>query len=232
MTDTADTVLAKTDDTPATAASTQLAIAALEEDIIFGRLHPHQRLTEDELMDRFDMKRHAVRQVLTELAQLGVVERKRNIGAVVRAFSAREVRELYAMRELLETHAARLMPLPVPENQLEALIAIQRDHDAAVIDNDARRVFRSNQQFHRTFCGLLDDTVLCAAIEEYARRTHPIRFGTLIDPAARERSRQEHWAMIQALRDGDRQNLMEVCQRHLLPSRDAYLATETMRTPR
>ncbi|MGN6455370.1 MAG: GntR family transcriptional regulator, partial [Achromobacter mucicolens] len=88
----------------------QAAVAALEEDIVFGRLHPRERLTEDELMARFGMKRHAVRQVLVDLELLGVVEKKRNIGAVVRAFSVREVMELYALREVLEVHAARQMP--------------------------------------------------------------------------------------------------------------------------
>lgn len=205
------------------------AVAALEEDIVFGRLHPRERLTEDELMARFDMKRHAVRQVLVELELLGVVERKRNVGAVVRAFSAREVMELYALREVLEVHAASLMPLPVPQARLAALIAVQREHDAAVAEGDARRVFRSNQRFHREFFGLLDNTVLGQAIEEYARRTHPIRFGSLAAANYRERARQEHWAMIHALRDGDRATLMAVCRDHLLPSRDAYLASEQAR---
>ncbi|KNE26632.1 GntR family transcriptional regulator [Achromobacter spanius] len=209
--------------------ATQSAVAALEEDIVFGRLHPRERLTEDELMARFSMKRHAVRQVLTELELLGVVEKKRNVGAVVRAFSAREVMELYALREVLEVHAASQMPLPVPEARLAALVMVQREHDAAVADGDARRVFRSNQRFHHEFFGLLDNAVLGQAIEEYARRTHPIRFGTLVAPAYRERARQEHWAMIQALRAGDRDALMTICRDHLLPSRDAYLASEQTR---
>lgn len=209
--------------------ATQSAVAALEEDIVFGRLHPRERLTEDELMARFSMKRHAVRQVLTELELLGVVEKKRNVGAVVRAFSAREVMELYALREVLEVHAASQMPLPVPEARLAALVMVQREHDAAVADGDTRRVFRSNQRFHHEFFGLLDNAVLGQAIEEYARRTHPIRFGTLVAPAYRERARQEHWAMIQALRAGDRDALMTICRDHLLPSRDAYLASEQTR---
>ncbi|MFD4838901.1 GntR family transcriptional regulator [Achromobacter sp. NPDC058515] len=206
--------------------ATQTAVAILEEDIVFGRLHPRERLTEDDLMARFAMKRHAVRQVLAELELLGVVEKKRNVGAVVRAFSVREVMELYALREVLEVHAARQMPLPVPEARLAALVAVQREHDAAVADGDARRVFRSNQRFHREFFGLLDNAVLGQAIEEYARRTHPIRFGSLVAAGHRERARQEHWTMIQALRDGDRDALMTVCREHLLPSRDAYLASQ------
>ena len=38
--------------------------------------------------------------------------------------------------------------------------------------------------------------------------------------------------MIQALRDGDRAALMAVCREHLLPSRDAYLASEQVRPGR
>ncbi|MGE8690581.1 MAG: GntR family transcriptional regulator [Achromobacter sp.] len=207
----------------------QAAVAALEEDIVFGRLHPRERLTEDDLMARFSMKRHVVRQVLADLELLGVVEKKRNVGAVVRAFSAREVMELYALREVLEVHAASLIPLPVPPARLAALMAVQREHDAAVADGDARRVFRSNQRFHHEFFGLLDNAVLGQAIEEYARRTHPIRFGSLTSAAYRERARQEHWALINALRDGDRVALMAVCRNHLVPSRDAYLASEQAR---
>ena len=207
----------------------QAAVAALEEDIVFGRLHPRERLTEDDLMARFSMKRHVVRQVLADLELLGVVEKKRNVGAVVRAFSAREVMELYALREVLEVHAASLIPLPVPPARLAARMAVQREHDAAVADGDARRVFRSNQRFHHEFFGLLDNAVLGQAIEEYARRTHPIRFGSLTSAAYRERARQEHWALINALRDGDRAALMAVCRNHLVPSRDAYLASEQAR---
>ncbi len=35
--------------------------------------------------------------------------------------------------------------------------------------------------------------------------------------------------MIHALRDGDRAALMALCREHLLPSRDAYLASEQAR---
>ena len=170
-------------------------------------------------MERFGLKRHAVRQILAELEALGAVEKKAQYRRGGARFSAREVMELYALRQVLEVHAASQIPLPVPQARLAALVAVQREHDAAVADGDARRVFRSNQRFHRELFGLLDNTVLGQAIEEYARRTHPIRFGSLASPGYRERARQEHWAMIHALRDGDRDALMALCRDHLLPSR-------------
>lgn len=62
-------------------------VAALEEDIIFGRLAPGQRLVEDGLMTRFGATRHAIRQALGELDRMGIVVRGRNVGAAVRSYS-------------------------------------------------------------------------------------------------------------------------------------------------
>jgi len=200
------------------------AVCELEEDIVLGRLHPRERLIEDDLMRRFDLKRHAARETLSELARLGLVERRKNIGCEVRAFSAREVAELYQLRELLESEAARILPCPLPEEGLQHLIEIQREHDAAVAANDPRAVFRSNQRFHETLFGFCENATLQRAIQEYARQTHPIRFSSLVDPAYRARARDEHWAIIDALREGRRDDLVTLCRNHLAPSRDAYLA--------
>lgn len=204
-------------------------VATLEEDIVFGRLHPRERLVEDELIERFGSKRHQVREVLAALERMGLVERHRNIGALVHWFTPREVSELYAMRNLLETEAARLLPLPAAPDALQALVAIQDQHDAAVHAGNARSVFRTNIAFHQALFGLAKNETLQRAIAEYARQTHPIRFSTLVSPAYREQARLEHRAMIDALRRQDRSALVALCGQHLLPSRDAYLAAHQLR---
>lgn len=211
------------------ASSPEAVVATLEEDIVFGRLHPRERLVEDELIERFGLKRHAVRDVLATLERMGLVERHRNVGALVHSFTPVEVTELYDMRLLLETEAARKLPLPVPLAALKALTEIQDMHDAAVAAGDAAAVFRTNIAFHQALFGLLGHGALQQAIDEYARQTHPIRFGTLASPQYREQSRREHRAMIAALRSQDRASLVKLCGQHLLPSRDAYLATHQMR---
>lgn len=198
--------------------------ATLEEDIVFGRLHPRERLIEEELMQRFDSKRHVVREVLTRLERMGLIERRKNVGALVRSFSSREVAELYAVRALLESEAARLIALPVAPAALERLVAIQTRHDQAVRAGSAPRVFRANLAFHQVLFELAGNQTLQRAIAEYARQTHPIRFGALVGADYRERARSEHWRMIEALREGQRKTLVALCAQHLLPSRDAYLA--------
>lgn len=206
--------------------------AILEEDIVLGLLMPRQRLVEDELMLRFGEKRHVVREVLARLEQMGLVERRRNVGALVRGFEEQEVIDLYEMRSLLETEAMRRMPLPVDAGALAALQAIQATHDRAVAEDDQRAVFRSNQAFHEALYGLCGNQVLAQAIHEYARRTHAIRFGALSTPEQQQRSMREHHEILRALQEGDRNALIQLAHGHLLPSRDRYLALSRARRQR
>lgn len=201
----------------------------LEEDIVLGVLHPFQRLVEDELMARFRAKRHVVRDALAQLEQTGLVERRRNVGAMVRGFDEREVRELYDLRILLECEAMRRMPLPPSPADLQRLRAIQREHDDAVSRDDQRAVFRSNQAFHEALYGLCGSQALALAIRDYARRTHGIRFGALSTPEQQQRSRDDHHELLLALERSDRQTLMQMAHSHLLPSRDRYLALSRAR---
>jgi DNA-binding GntR family transcriptional regulator len=195
----------------------------LEEQIVLGLLHPRERLVEDDLCERFGLKRHVARQVLSEVERRGLIERRRHVGALVKSFSAREVAELYALRELLETDAANRIVFPVDAARLDELEALQAQHDAAAAEGDLRRVFRVNMAFHRAFFALSGSQVLVDAIHEYERRTHAIRSVSIVFPPHLEKARAEHHQMIDALRRGDREGLIALCRAHLVPSRDAYL---------
>jgi DNA-binding GntR family transcriptional regulator len=204
-------------------AAVQKMVQSLEEEIVLGVLHPRERLIEDDLMVRFGVKRHVVRQALAEMEQQGLVQRKRNSGAQVRALTPKEVIELYELRELLETSCVKSIPLPVPPAQLQQLVAIQRVHAAAVKAADSRAVFRANLAFHAALYALSRNETLIEAIAEYARRTYPVRLSTLLSPVYLKRARDEHEQIIEALRGGDRKALVKLCSDHLSPSRDAYI---------
>ena len=203
---------------------------ALEEDIVFGRLHPRERLVEDELMGRFGIKRHIAREALASMERMGLVERRKNIGAFVRSFTPRQVVELYQLRSVLETEAARSIPLPVAADRLEQLMATQLQHDEAVALGDARLVFRLNLLFHQQLFSLADNETLIQAISEYARQTHAIRFLSLLSSDYRDQARTEHWQMIEALKNGEQERLVVLCASHLLPSRNTYLEVQLQRS--
>ena len=201
----------------------QQAVQELEEDIVLGYLHPRERLVEDDLRARFNLKRHVVRQILQELEQMGLVERKKNIGAQVKSYTVKEVIDLHIVREILETNCARHIALPVSPVKLEELAAIQREHDAAVAESNLRTAFRANLAFHKAFFALSDNAPFTELIEIAAQRAHSIRSLSMIFPLHLEKARLDHWNMIDALREGDQDRLVALCSDHLVPSRDAYI---------
>ena len=195
----------------------------LETDIVFGRLHPRERLIEDDLMARFGAKRHLIRQALADLERMGLVRRARNRGAAVADFTPTEVEQIYGVRRLLETAAARQIPLPLRAPMLAELQAIQRRHDRAVKSGDALAAFRANNEFHRALFAGCGNAYLSEAIGFFAQKTHVIRSFSIARPAYLREARVQHWAMIAALASGDRDELVKLCARHLDISKVPYI---------
>ena len=197
----------------------------LRDDIVFGRLNPRERLVEADLVMRFQSHRAAVREALAALEQAGLVDRQRNKGASVRDLQPERVEQLYAVRMLLETAAAAMMPLPLDPEALETLVSIQREHEQAVADNDLRRVFDHNNRFHRHLYALSGNPVLVELIEQCATRALTVRFHPYMDRSFLERVCRDHWAMIEACRQCDRAGLVALVREHLPLAKDRYLET-------
>ena len=201
----------------------QVVVKTLEHDIIFGRLHPRERLIEDELIERFSAKRHTIRTALNKLEQMGIIIRRRNRGAIVRDFTDLEVDHIYEMRELLQKFAAEKIPLPAPDELVAELTAIHEAHSSAVKDSDLPKVYDLNNQFHDTLFSSCGNPYLVETINHLSWLAHNIRSYRIGDPENLERARQEHGQMIEALKRGDRKGLVDLCLDHILPSKQAYM---------
>ena len=216
--------------TPASAKAQQerepiahLIARKLEEDVVLGRRHPRERLVEQDLCDAFNTHRGDIRLALFELEKRGIVERIPNRGAVVRDLKPREVSEIYSVREELEVMAVRILPLPVPSGDIMRLEAVQREHGLAVDAGDLLAVFHSNVQFHRTLFGLCGNNCLIETIENLAQKVSGIRSYAYADAGALNEARRDHVAMIEALRQGHRDELIMLTRRHLKPAEQAYI---------
>lgn len=209
--------------TPGTVESLTNVVEQLEEDVVFGRLRPRERMIEEDLVERFQVKRHIIRQALIELERMGIVIRQRGKGARVCEFSPKEVGNLYSLRALLEEEAARLIPLPADKDLIRELTAIQRIHSRATRSGDLREIFRSNIRFHQVLFGACGNSYLSEAINVYATKANVIRFYVGRDPRMFAGSRDQHAQMIEALKAGDRDRLVRLCIKHLQPSPKAYI---------
>ena len=198
-------------------------VRALEEEIALGQIGPRERLVEEELAQRFEIKRHVARQALVELEAMGIVVRQPNRGAAVRDYSSAEVEQLYVVRTLVETCAAGLVSLPAPPALVRQLTAIHERHCAAVKKGDLRRVFRENLLFHKTFFAACANASLVEVIENLAMKAHAIRSYSIGNPDLLALVCREHAMMINLLKGTSRKRLVALVGQHIQPAKNSYL---------
>lgn len=85
----------------------EIAYEVIKDSILSGRFEPGQRLRQEALADAIGVSRIPVRSALMQLEIEGLVSYHARKGAVVRSLTVEQVREIYELRELLESHALR-----------------------------------------------------------------------------------------------------------------------------
>ncbi|MEV0583265.1 GntR family transcriptional regulator [Nonomuraea sp. NPDC050310] len=85
----------------------QMAYDVIRECIITGVMAPGEHLRQEELAERLGVSRIPVRTALMQLEAEGLVSFHPHRGAVVRTLTVEQVREIYELRVLLESHALR-----------------------------------------------------------------------------------------------------------------------------
>jgi DNA-binding GntR family transcriptional regulator len=206
-------------------------VRSVEEDIVFGRVHPRERLVENDLMDRFGAKRHVVRQALAELERIGLAERLPGRSVTVKDLTPPDVEQIYAMRELLETAAAQWMPLPASDALLAKLSAIQIEHDEAAARRELAWMFRINIDFHQALFSQCGNRHLIEQIELFGKKAHAVRSFSITRTEHLRNSGRDHWEIIHALREGNRQYLVALCRDHIQVSKNAYIEAYKARFP-
>lgn len=200
----------------------------LELDLVLGRFRPRERLVEDELMARFDAKRHVVRSALADLERIGLVERRPNKGAMVREYSPAEVEEIYAFRADLHRIAVESMALPVAADVVRRLTELADRHEAAIAAGDLTEVILCNNAFHDTLFDQCGNRFLAEAIRNLGATSHAIRSYRVGDPELLHQAAEEHRQIIAAAAEGRRADLAELCERHIQPSKQMYLRDRTL----
>lgn len=197
----------------------------IKQKIIFGRLRPRERLIEEDITAQFEVSRHVVRAAMVELEQLGLVSRRPNKGVTVRDFSVEEVDQIYEIRVLLQSEAARRLPMPASRHLLDELEAIHRDYCAAHDNGELQKVCSLNNRFHRTIWAACGNVCLSGLIDRIWVETLGIRCYGIGDPALLKLARAEHGQMIEMLRAGDREGLIRLSTDHMQPALEAYKRT-------
>lgn len=131
----------------------QLLAGMLRQRITEGLFKPGERLSEEALSEALKVSRNTLREAFRQLAQEGVLVHEFGRGVFVRTLSDDDVRDIYAMRRILELAAVRNLP-NAPAGALDEIrLAVETAEEAAG-RTDWGGVGSANMRFHQAVAEL------------------------------------------------------------------------------
>ena len=179
---------------------------AIREMIASGRLAPGSRIDERVIAEQLGVSRTPLREATAKLAKEGLVEQRPYRGNFVRAFSPKQVSDLYETRMVLEGLATRRAVANLSDADLATLTGLLDAAQAALDAEDLDGFSAADQRFHSTIARLSGNETLIESLERLRAQVQLIRLAANRDPDLVQRTARERPAILAALaaRDADR----------------------------
>lgn len=216
----------------------------IHDKIVLGEYAPGDRLRQELLAEEFKVSRTPIREALRLLEAKGVISQMHRHSAVIRAPSAREVRETYQVRAELEGLATQLAAQWISDNQLEELRTIHASFVKSVKElrgqqrNGTKRTERSllkasslwidtNAEFHSLIQSASNNLQLRRVIAElyvgFIRNVmHSSSRG--MDAHRMQQNIDDHEEILRALERRNAERARQAMQTHVLESGKILIA--------
>jgi len=172
-------------------------------------LLPGEQIRQNELSQKIDSSRTPLREALRALAAEGLVKHSPNRGYFVIRLTAREIREIFAMRRLLETEILRTIT-PAPRRLIKGLRAL-----ASEMNDQATRmeIIERNRTFHFSIFELSPLKLIIDQIKPLWELSDAFRGAYMISSGTLEQMNAEHTRIIDRLEQNDIPGMIE-CHDH------------------
>lgn len=204
-------------------------VRALSDEIVSGRLGPGARLDEQSLADRYRLSRTPVREALSQLAAIGLVEKRPHRGVVVSAFTVERMMHMLELMTELEALCARLAARRM---SLDAKAALEEQHlatEGLAEANDFEGYEAANRLFHRAVYDGSENPFLVETADDIRRRLSPFRRAQFHVEGRITKSFREHDAIVAAILRADEELAYARMRDHLMTVKDASAAFVTGR---
>jgi len=195
-------------------ASTEAIVARITVALVEHRLPPGAKLGEEALGEIFGVSRTKVRQALNRLAQDKLVTLQPARGAFVARPDAREARELFDARRVLERTVIERFAAGATRAQLATLREHLARERAAIAAGDVAIRNRLLGEFHVVIAEIVGNAVITQLVRELVQRSSLV---TLLYQSGRSAScsADEHAELIEAVRRGDAAGAVRLMDKHL-----------------
>lgn len=192
----------------------EFALDTLQQAIRTGRYQPGQQLRQTQLVQELGLGSTPVREAVLELLARGVLVQESHHSVRVAELDLARLRNLYRVRVLLETEAARLGTARLDDAAIAAMTALLREMERGHRKGDIPTVARADGQFHRTLYAAAGNPILLDLIDQVGL-SFP---GSILwnVPGRIAHSLREHAAILEAVSERDPTAAASAIERHLL----------------
>ncbi|MEW6112499.1 MAG: GntR family transcriptional regulator [Thermodesulfobacteriota bacterium] len=187
----------------------------LREAILDGYFKPGDRLYEKELCEQFGVSRTSIREALRQLEAEGLVSTVPNQGPIVTRVSYAEAEDIYQVRELVESLAARLFAERASDDQVRDLTEAIDELEKAYLANEMREFLKVKTTVYEILFSGCGNKVAHSIFASLVARVNFLRKTSLSQPGRTRDSVAEMRAMLTAIQRRDSQGAYEKCLEHV-----------------
>lgn len=198
----------------ASPSSTQRIVASITAAIVERRLMPGTKLAEQKIADIFKVSRTLVRQALNQLSRDKLITLEPARGARVAEPSVEEARQVFEVRQMVESALIRRAATELTPSQIAELRSHLRAEQAAVQRTDVSGRTHLLADFHVVLARMLGNEVLAELLADLVTRSSLIALMYQSSHSA-EHSFAEHVAIVDALEKRDARAAAKLMEEHL-----------------
>lgn len=187
------------------------------------KLLPGPTILEREIAEVLDMSRTPVREALIRLQTEGVVHLIPRKGFEVEPISAKDLKEIYEVVEMLEGLAAGLAVTVMNDEDLEHLEGLISQQEQALSQNDLDEWARLDNLFHFTIIEHAGNKRLANVIDVHADQLYRARLLTINKRPLPLQSIVEHRAIAACMKAGNAEAAQASMQSHRKRARNEIL---------
>ncbi|MDT5018753.1 MAG: hypothetical protein QOD39_4913 [Mycobacterium sp.] len=207
----------------------QAILDELRRVVLDGAVAPGTPIPLAEVADLFGVSQIPVREALKTLIGEGLVTHRSNFGYTVAQLTPQELREMYIVRETLESAALAAAVANATEEDCTAVVAVNDVLQQAIHDDDPLTYHRQSREFHLAITRPSRMHRLMHMLVSAWNVTEPVQSMVHVTPNDRAALHGDHCQMVESFLAGDVEQLLTIAGLHAqrLNSVIATLPTDT-----
>jgi DNA-binding GntR family transcriptional regulator len=207
----------------------QAILDELRRVILDGAVLPGTPIPLAEVAQMFGVSQIPVRESLKTLIGEGLVTHRSNSGYAVAQLTPQELREMYIVRETLESAVLAASAANATDDDRAAVIAVNDILQQAIRDDDPVTYHRQSREFHLALARPSRMYRLLHMLESAWNVTEPVQSMVHVSPTDRATLHADHCQMVELFLASDVEQLLTIAELHAhrLNSVIATLPTDT-----